>query len=297
MAAMAVHTHDSVDWAARLPAMRRSATLDAPALAGVAARLTARLPPGATIVDAGCGVGPMSGPLVAELARRGGGTLVLIDAVPELLAAAVAAAEETAEAIDGAAVEIRSVHADVAGTRLADVAPPADLIWASAMVHHLPNQQAGVTALAAGLREGGVLALGEGGLETRCLPWELGVGEPGLERRLLAARGEWFTAMRTGMAGAVPMPYGWGVALRHAGLTDVAAFSYLVDYPAPAGAAVREYVVEHLAWLAGMDPALVSEDDRAAVARLVDPGSPDYLGTRDDVYLLAASTVHVGSRP
>src|SRR5690242_10582545 len=93
---------------------------------------------------------------------------------------------------------------------------PADLIWASASVHHAADQQAAVDALASLLAPGGRLALAEGGLPARMLPWDLGLGEPGLELRLDAVQDRWFAAMRAGIPGSVPMPYGWTEALQRA---------------------------------------------------------------------------------
>ena len=47
---------------------------------------------------------------------------------------------------------------------------PADLVWASRVVHHLGDQDEAVHRMAALVRPGGVLAIAEGGLPTRTLP-------------------------------------------------------------------------------------------------------------------------------
>jgi SAM-dependent methyltransferase len=198
----------------------------------------------------------------------GGGTLVLVDAVPELLAAAA----EVARAAAGVAgvVDVRTVRADLAGAgqpasssgarmqghhssvsarsdrepvsgphddlvaesntsgsaRLGDDSvvadgldglPAADLVWASHVAHHLPDQRRMVAALATWLAPGGCLALAEGGLSMRCLPWDVGIGEPGLQDRLIAAHGVWFHGMRTGIPGSVRLPVGWNLVLAEAG--------------------------------------------------------------------------------
>jgi SAM-dependent methyltransferase len=291
MTAMPAHTHDEVDWAARLPAMLRGDALDAETLAGVASRLASDLPEAATVVDVGCGTGGMSAALAAELARRGGGTLILVDATEVLLEQARAAA---AKAAGGAPVRIETVVADLAGGLSRDSVPPADLIWASSVVHHLPDQQAGVAVLAGALGAGGLLALAEGGLQNQRLPWDLGIGAPGLERRLLAARDEWFGELRAGMAGVVAMPYGWNVALTRAGLAEVTSFSYLFDHPAPASAAVRAAAADHLRWISSAAGERVGEEDRETARRLIDPADPAFLGSREDVFLLATATVYLG---
>src|SRR5882762_3979987 len=303
---MPAHTHDGIDWVARLADLRQADSANAPALRAVADRLIEALPaPRPTVMDVGCGAGGMSAALAAALAGRAaraagpttgtleaaantradihawtenrptsdtaapagdqaagdqwpgslspggqvvggwlgetgsnraddqrtgsvptGGTLVLVDMVPELLAAA----EEVVAAAAGVGGAVR------VSTRLADIADPeqfgrlpeADLVWASNVTHHLPDQRAAVATLVRRLARGGCLALSEGGLSMRCLPWDVGVGEPGLQDRLIAAHGTWFHRMRTEMPGTVRLPIGWNRALSEAGLTGVTTFSYLV---------------------------------------------------------------------
>lgn len=288
---MAAHTHDDVDWAARLSSMRTLAELESTATAGVADRITGHLATGATVVDVGSGAGGMSAALAASLSARGGGTVVVVDAVDELIAAAGTAAREAG----GGAVTVDEIVADAGVEPLADLVAPADLVWASAVVHHLPDQQAAVDRLAAALRPGGVLAVAEGGLGMRCLPWDLGIGRPGLELRLLAHRDAWFEEMRASMPDVVRMGYGWTTALARAGLTGVTSFTYLVDEPAPVGERVREFVLDHIRGLAEMADDRMDAADRDTVARLLDPAAADHLGRREDVHLLSARTVYLGT--
>ncbi|MDQ0377124.1 class I SAM-dependent methyltransferase [Amycolatopsis thermophila] len=353
---MAPHTHDDIDWAERIPALRRADELHAPVHAEIAARLVDQLGPGPVVVDAGSGAGGMSSAFAAALARHGGGTLVLVDAVPELVevaqgvaraavdqAHAAAVADQPASntaaaashissgghpleveqaradidggvaaatvgrahpgpgavsaAASGAQVVIDTVLADVASVELGQIVPAADLVWAASMVHHLPDQQAGIAGLVSGLKPRGTLALVEGSPPTYCLPWDLGIGEPGLERRLLAARERWFGQMRAGMPGSVRMPYGWNVALAKAGLERVGSFSRLVDFPAPPDDTVRNYVMEHIAWLGSAGEELITQEDREVLHRLLDPADPACLARRDDLYVLGVQTVHFGSKP
>jgi SAM-dependent methyltransferase len=289
---MAPHTHDDIDWTARLDDMRRFDSLHSEALTAVAARLTADLPRDATVIDVGSGSGGMSAALASALRARGGGTVVLVDAVEPLLESARAAVTFAG----GAAVRVHTIVADAASDDLPDLLPHANLIWASGVVHHLPDQQAAVNCLAGALAPRGRLALAEGGLDTRVLPWDLGFGEPGLEHRLDAAWDRWFAELRAGMVGVVSMSYGWTVALSNAGLTDIASFSYLVDHSAPASAIVRDAARARLVWLAEVADKHLHEEDRDMVRRLLDPDLPEYIGFRDDVYLLSARTVHTGRR-
>jgi SAM-dependent methyltransferase len=290
------HTHDNIDWPARLASLRRADDLDAVPNRHVAGRLVGLL--GAdvkpVIVDIGSGGGGKSAAFAGALAGRGGGRVVLSDAVDELLDAASAVVRAVAE---GTPVEVEAIRADAAGEQLADQLPPADLVWASRVVHHLPDQQRAIDELARILAPGGWLALSEGGLATRCLPWDLGIGEPGLGSRLTAARDNWFVGMRAEMPGVRSLPVGWNKALEAAGLTEVFSFSYVIDHPAPASEAVRQSVVDWMKWLVDVGEDQLSEMDRETVARLVDPADDAYAGNRDDVFILGASTVYLGQKP
>ena len=50
-------------------------------------------------------------------------------------------------------------------------------------------------------------------------------------------------------------------------------------------------------WMSGVGEDGLSESDRQAVQRLLDPDDDAYVGARDDVFVLSASTVHLGRRP
>ncbi|MFE0025538.1 class I SAM-dependent methyltransferase [Amycolatopsis sp. NPDC059021] len=286
---MATHTHDGIDWADRLAALRMADALHAEALTTAARRLADLLPESPTVVDIGCGAGGMSVLFARELAGRSGGTLVLTDLTPELLS-------EAEQAVTAVGVECQAVLSDLADPALPDRLPAADLVWASGVVHHVADQQAALGTLATLTRPGGWLAISEGGIAPHSLPWDLGVGRPGLEQRLLAAREEWFVGMRAGIPGAVSMPYGWPDALRRAGLSDVMSFSVLLDHPAPGTPQLREYVVHGMRRIADWAGDHLAADDRAALDVLLDPDSPEYLGAREDLYLLGTKTIHCGRR-
>jgi SAM-dependent methyltransferase len=289
------HTHDGIDWATRLAAMRRADEVDAAANRSVAARVVGLVGQGATVVDIGPGAGGMSAALAEAILARGGGRMVLVDAVPELLSAAASRVRQALAAANGR-VEIDTLKVDAASGELAGLLPSVDLIWASRVVHHLPDQRKGIDGLVRALRPGGWLVLAEGGLPMRCLPWDVGVGEPGLADRLTAAGDRWFAQMRGTMPGAVRLPVGWNRVLADAGLVEVSSFSYLVDLPAPAPEHVRQSVVDWLTWVGGIAEDHLSASDWQAVRQLLDPADPAYAGARDDVFILRASTVYSGRK-
>jgi SAM-dependent methyltransferase len=286
-----VHTHDGIDWPSRLVAMRRADELDAPGHRTVAERLVALVGGSATVADIGPGAGGMSAAVASVLAAHGGGQVVLVDAVAELLAAAESAVHEAA-----GGVKVRTIQVDAASPELGELLSDVDLVWASRVVHHLPDQQKGIEGLAGLLAPGGWLAISEGGLHTRCLPWDLGIGEPGLADRLAAAHNAWFADMRAAMPGVTRLPVGWTRALSDAGLVEVSSFSYLIDHPAPGSDQVRQAVVDWLSWCAGVAADRMSSADQDAVVRLLDPADPAYVGARDDVFVLGAATVHLGRK-
>ncbi|MEU0543445.1 class I SAM-dependent methyltransferase [Nocardia sp. NPDC005978] len=289
------HTHDGIDWTLQLANLRRDDAMGEESSALIARRLiglvTTELP---TIVDIGAGAGGQSAALARELAGRGGGRLVIVDAVPELIEAARATVDNALAGDDR--VRVETVHADAADDALADLVPRADVVWASRMVHHLPDQQAGTDRLARLLHPEGWLALSEGGLGTRCLPWDLGIGAPGLQDRLLAARDAGFGRMRAEIPAAVRMPYGWGTALERAGLHTVTSFSVLTEHPAPPSKEVRDSVVAWLEALRTHIGADIAAADRETIDALLDSTAPTFIATREDIFMLGASTIYLGQR-
>lgn len=178
-----------------------------------------------------------------------------------------------------------------------DSLEPADLVWASRVVHHLGDQDEAVRRMAALLRPGGVLAIAEGGLPRRSLPRDTGIGRPGLEARLDAALEDWFSEMRAAQPGARSAVEHWPGILAGAGLSPCGTRSFLVDHPAPLDAETRAVLAD---WWDGIRERVtdrISEDDRTTLERLLDPQDEEGLHRRPDVFVLAATTVHAGRAP
>jgi SAM-dependent methyltransferase len=283
----------AIEWAEQSGHLASNARDDAgwyAAQAGALVRPTDRV-----AVDVGSGGGGMTLALAGALTA---GRVVAVDVEPALLASTV---ELVAAALPDTRLRVETAVADLADgaeALRAALGEPADLIWAAASVHHLGDQQAAVSLLADLLAPGGRLALAEGGLPARHLPWDVGVGEPGLELRLDLAQDRWFAGMRAGLPGAVRMAYGWTEALRRAGLAEVTTRSTLLESPVPLGVQTRQRVVEGLAHRVDrLRPSgLLAPDDLAAWDALLDPDSPAWLGHRTDLSRLSARSVHVGVR-
>ncbi|MFC0111659.1 class I SAM-dependent methyltransferase [Kibdelosporangium aridum] len=241
--------------------------------------------------DAVADIGPGAGTMTVRLAERVGptGRVYAVDNDEAMLERVRDRAERA-----GVADRVRTLKHDLDDGPV-PLPEPVSLVWSGACVHHALSWSVAVTGLAGLLAPGGVLALGEGGLPMRCLPWDVGVGRPGLEVRLDAAHNEWFTAWFQDRQGVVRQPRGWPDLLRSAGLEQVTSRSVLVDLPAPLQGPARHVALAELAARVGRAQQFLDADDRDAWTRLLEPDSPDWLGRRTDVALLTARTVHTGS--
>ena len=237
------------------------------------------------VVDVGCGAG---GAAIA-FAGHGAGPVVALDPDPRLVAVARGRAVEA-----GVAGRVRLAAAALGGLPLRP--GRAAVVWASGVVHHVPDQQAAVDELAGLARPGGLVVFVEGGLPLRCLPHDVGIGRPGLEARLDEARARWFADLRAELGGP-DLPYGWPEALARAGLVDVEVRSFVAHaVPAddPHGATIAALHLEHARDELG---DRLAADDRATLARLLDPGDPAWIGRRHDLVVAATRTVQLGRRP
>jgi len=166
------------------------------------------------------------------------------------------------------------------------------LIWCSHVLHGLADLPRAARILAAMTAPGGRLVVRENRVGQSWLPYDIGVGEPGLEHRLEAAFLRWFLEDRRRRG---RYPHGWTHLLRKTGLVGVHARSFLHELEPPFDRAQQEYLGARLRRLAAF--AGVSEADRQLVERLLHPNDPAYVFLRDDLYFLAVSTIYVGRKP
>ncbi|MFF4561161.1 class I SAM-dependent methyltransferase [Streptomyces sp. NPDC001435] len=282
------HEDTDIDWAAMAPHLEAQAELLAPVYERAMAWLAKEVTEPGLIVDAGSGPGVVSC-LFAEAFP--GARVMAVDGTEPLLERA-----RDRAARQGVGDRFGTLAGELPGV-LDELDYPADLLWASRSLHHLGDQRAGLAAFAARLAPGGTLALLEGGLPSRFLPRDIGIGRPGLQARLDVVEEEWFARMRADLPGAVAVTEDWPALLAAAGLKHTRTRSFLLDLPAPASDRARAYIATTLSRVREAAADALDADDRATLDRLLDPADPASVHLRPDVFVLSAYTVHTAVRP
>ncbi|WP_158630243.1 methyltransferase [Glycomyces terrestris] len=238
--------------------------------------------------DIGCGAGGMAAALKSA---RPGAAVLAVDSDAAVLDIARSYAAE-----HGADLDFRTADLDAGAEAIRDaLGGPVDLVWAGHVVHHAVDQQAALDALAANLRPGGRMAVAEGGLGARILPWDIGFGRPGLHARLETA-GSLRMEAENAERGAVPMPYGWTRALRLAGLRDIETRTEFIDRPAPLAGGDLTEALDSLAARVEWFGDFLDGEDRDVWQALLDPADSHWLGNRDDLHHWEIRTVYTGRR-
>ncbi|MBT2442499.1 class I SAM-dependent methyltransferase [Streptomyces sp. ISL-36] len=285
------HHHDDSthpDWSEMATLLERQAEIESPLYAEVADWLGTLVPAAGIrrILDVGSGPGVLTS-LLAEAFPAA--ETVAVDSSAPLLERARARAE--ARGLRGRVTTLLAELPDAIGEL-----GKADLIWAGNSLHHIGDQRAALAAFAERLRPGGLMVLIEGGLPGRHLPSNQGIGRPGLEARLDALSAEWFGRMRAELPDAKEEIDDWRELLSSAGLTPAGTRTFLADAPAPVPPVVREQIVAHYERQRTAYGEGLADDDRTALDRLLDPSEPLSLHRRDDLFRLAARTVHTAVR-
>ncbi|MEE1753961.1 class I SAM-dependent methyltransferase [Streptomyces sp. SP18CS02] len=280
------HDDTHIDWNEMFPQLELGAALQVPLYRQAVTWLGELVPAAGVrrVLDIGSGPGVLSC-LLAEAFPYA--EVVAVDATPELL-------ERARQRAASLGVRVTTVEAELPdgiGTL-----GEADLIWAANSLHHLGDQGEALSRLGGLLRPGGLLALSEGGLPTRHLPHNIGIGRPGLEARVEAVFSGWFTDMRAALPGARDEVDDWRALLAGAGLAPSGTRSFLHDLPAPVTEAVREHAVSTFSWARDALGDRLDPEDRNTLDRLLDPAEPRGLHHRPDLYTLAVRTVHTARR-
>ncbi|MBB5937352.1 class I SAM-dependent methyltransferase [Streptomyces zagrosensis] len=303
--------HQDLDWATEGPRLVREAELYQPVTEQVIGWLRERFEAAGKrpddvrrVLDIGSGSG-VATCLLAEAFPRA--EVVAVDTAQPLLdlvterAAGRGLGDRVstllAELPDGVAVS-EGTDANGAGSatqgeeRVVAGLGEADLVWSRKVLHHVGDQRDVVQRLARALRPGGLMALTEGGLPMRFLPRDIGLGHPGLQARLNAVMEEWFEGMRAGLPGSTRVVEDWPGLLSGAGLSRATSRSFLLDLPAPLGATGREHVTASLSRFTELVGDLMTAQDIAVLAQLLDSADPEGIARREDAFLLTAETVH-----
>ncbi|MDN3243348.1 class I SAM-dependent methyltransferase [Glycomyces tritici] len=290
MAAHHGHRHDdhaaAFDFAEAAPRFKERAAAEAAKYRRLAERLAD--PADQLVADIGCGAASMAFALAEALPEA---QVVAVDAEPAMLDLVRERAAET-----GAAVRAAQASVDDPDALTAAFGTPADLLWAGRVIHHATDPQAALQNLADLLAPGGRLAIGEGGTAPQYLPWHVGVGRPGLELRLIEAGSRRLEGEGV-EHGSTPLPYGWNIALERAGLTEVREVNELDATPAPLEGTALTHALESLQTRSEWFEHFLSDDDKAAWARLLDEDGPDWLGRRRDLHHLSIETYFVAVKP
>lgn len=282
------HDHAAHDWQPQLESLEREGQVaqhwvgDAVDwLANLSDTLVSR------VIDVGSGPGYATTALAQRFAEA---QVTAVDPTPEFLDRAMQRAQT--HGVEDRVSTHRSTLDGAVG-----VLPEADLVWASHVVHHLPDPVEGLREIRALLRPGGVAAVIEGGLPMRVLPGGYGVGSRSFLGRLEAATNDYFTHEWSLTDQAVGGAADWPVLMADAGFADCRTRTFLLDLPAPLDDVTRKFVVAHFEKTNELLAERLEPGDAKALSRLVDPDDPASLHRRSDVFLLSAASVHVGINP
>jgi len=246
-----------------------------------AAIATLRLEPGMRALDAGCGTGETLGWLAAAVAPAG--FAVGIDL----------SASHLRMAHEALSQNVMLVHADL--QRLPLAAPSFDLVWSANTINHLTDPLGSAQRLAALLRPGGRLALGQSSfLPDMYFAWNARLERVTTEAVRAYYRDRYqlteqdLTALR-GLAGL----------LREAGLSDVGVRTFVIERCAPLDQSSHAWLLEAIfrgTWGERLRPYLPEADYRE-LSELCDPQNPRFALARPDFHFLQTFTLAVGVRP
>lgn len=237
------------------------------------------LVPGMRVLDAGCGTGESVGRLAAAVAP--GGIAVGLDVSASHLGAARATLPPQALLL----------QADV---QQPPIAPASlDLVWSVNTVNHLKDPLAGVRVLAALLRDGGRLVLGQSSL----LPDMYFAWDARLERVTTEAVRAYYRDRYGISERELTTVRSLVGLLREAALSNVSARTWLIERVAPLDPSAQAWLLEAIfrgTWGERLRPYLAAADYRE-LTELCDPQHSRYALARPDFHFLQTFTVAVGA--
>jgi SAM-dependent methyltransferase len=254
-----------------------------PLVEGVSSGLTGKGLDAATVshvVDAGCGPGVVTCALAKQFPTA---HVTGIDSAGQLLT------RLRSRALDaGLASRVDGVVADL--DRELPLLRPADVAWASMVVHHVADPVATLRRLGGLLRPGGTLVVVEFGGNPHVLP----------DDDAIVAGGAWGRLEAGAMASLVerlgPDMIGrdWPRDLRLAGLVDVTDDIVPFSYDAPLDELLRSWLVRHVRRGVGMAGEALGEGDIDELEALADAVER---GERTDPFVAADRRVLTARRP
>lgn len=260
------HRHSHIQPENGQSALAEILDLDAEVLAEHTASLVSWLPVQSSprrIVDLGCGTGAGT---FALLARFPDAHVTAVDSSVDLLHRLQHKAADT-----GVADHVDTVQADLDGQWPA--LGVADLVWASASLHHLADPDRALRLVRDLLSPGGLLVVVEPDGFPRFLPDHAPEHRPGLEGRCHEINDRLHgTRLRTD----------FGPLLVAAGFSVVGERTITATIDGAGSETVGRYALTGLGHLRAAVANTLSADDLAALDQLLDPHSPSSLLHRDD---------------
>jgi SAM-dependent methyltransferase len=240
-----------------------------------------RLEPGMRVLDAGCGTGETLGWLAAAVAPDG--LAVGLDLSASHLGAARAARPH----------EALLLQADVLKAPL--VGASFDLVWSVNTVHHLENPLAGARILAALLRCGGRLALGQSSL----LPEMYFAWDARLERVTTEAVRAYYRDRYRISEYELTAVRGLVGLLHDSGLSKIRLRTFTIERCAPLDPPAQAWLLEAIfrgTWGERLRPYLAPADHEE-LTQLCDPQDLRFALRRPDFHFLQTFTLAVGENP
>ncbi|MFC8229487.1 class I SAM-dependent methyltransferase [Streptomyces sp. NPDC057287] len=275
------HAHTGQDDALLVAVLDLDAEIFAPYLTAVTSRIAELAGGGVShVVDLGAGTGTGT---FALLERFPGARVTAVDSSPEMLALLV----ERARA-KGLGDRVQTLETD-AGTGLAGITD-ADLVWASASLHHVDDPAAALAGVRAALRPGGLAAVAEMDGMPYFLPEAAVADRPGLEARCREALGA-VDAEQVPHLGA-----DWGTLLAAAGLAVEHEHTEPLELRPPLPAQVGDYAHLVLGRIRGALEGRADPADLDALSALLD-GGPGDVRHREDLVVRSTRELWVARRP
>ena len=192
-------------------------------------------------------------------------------------------------ASDGVAGRVSALIADLDASwpDVADV----DVALASLSLHHVADPDRVLAELFAALRPGGVVAVAEMTEPPGVLPDDLGLGRPGLERRML-------DLVNAEFKHSLPeLGSDWASRLTAAGFELVDEREIQLDVRAPYPPELRRFALLWLQRMAGRVRDGLPSDDANVLDALIAEDGPASVTQRDDLHVHGSRTVTVARRP